>query len=228
LKLEIEVKIGEPLLIDRFYMEGVHATLYQLAVRLAQISWRNCRADQLREQDIFLQNICFELLQEKRYSLARDILDFASTIRKTSDEEMQRMFCINRAIACKFGGREEQVDKILAKFDWSAAAPKYKLALLVLKDQYDRVVEMLPSVPDDHENGVTVDSYREWPLFRELRLNHKFRSAFQLKFGESLESTTLEAVTEEGQKDLDEGASADAMAPASTEYKSETPEEKIS
>ena len=43
LSLPVNVEVGELLRINRQYMEDAHATVYQIAVRLCQISWRNSR-----------------------------------------------------------------------------------------------------------------------------------------------------------------------------------------
>jgi hypothetical protein len=218
LGLPVEVEVGELLHISRQYMEDAHATVYQIAVRLSQISWRNSREDHLEHQDDLLHDVSYDLLCEKRYALARSILDFAFTLKKTSNDVSRRMFCINRAIAFKFGGKEEEVAKILSKFDWTATAPKFKMAISVLSDRPEEAINMMRDMPKDHDSGITEESYRKWPLFLDLRSNPDFVASFEKIFGEPLRDTSLKTATEEGQRDVE---AADMETPTDASQKDE-------
>jgi len=164
--------------------------MYQLAFRFVQITWRKCRPDHLKKQDDFLQDITYNLLLAEKYKLAQPVLDFAVGIRGESPENTRRALCINRAIAYKLDGQEDQVKSILKAFDWSASSPKYKLAIKVLTGDFSDALAMIPHIPTKGEDGVDEDNYREWPLFKYLREDAAFAEVFEAKFGEPLQQVS--------------------------------------
>ena len=59
--------------------------------------------------------------------------------------------------------------------DFSAKSEKSKLARLVLLDEFEKAIELLPGLVDSKK--LTVDNLQDWPLFREFR-KHEGVSTF--------------------------------------------------
>ena len=82
-------ELGEHLPINRVYMQHARNTLFETAVRTIQIAWEEIRPDQGEEQDGLIITIIFELLVREDYTLARNISDFASSVRGIASEIKQ-------------------------------------------------------------------------------------------------------------------------------------------
>ena len=122
----------------------------------------------LEHQDDLLHDISYDLLCEKRYALARSILDFAFTLCEKELRMKYPAACsasIERSHS-SLVARKRRRQKILSKFDWTATAPKFKMAISVLSDHPDEAIKMMRDMPKNQDNGITAASYRKWPLFR--------------------------------------------------------------
>ena len=173
-------------------MQATHDTLSEVAVKLAQISWRKCRPDQLKAQDDMLHNITYELLEREEYRLARNLLDFATTqIRKVYSDEIAKYYLVNRAIAYRETGKPEVVEKILSSIDWSALSLKFQMARAVLADDRAEVIRLMDLAPIDGDE-ITASRIRRWPLFKRLRRDQEFGVAFLKKYGEPIHVATVD------------------------------------
>jgi hypothetical protein len=179
-------KLGEHLPISRVYMQDGRNTLFETAVRTIQIAWRKVRPDQGEEQDSLIITIIFELLVREDYTLARNISDFASSVRGIACEVNKLKLCINRAQAYKWSGKEEEAKKIVERVDWGASSANFRLAAAVINDDYVGVARLMKIVPKEGEDGIAASDYRLWPLFKEIRKVESFQRAFKSKFGEPL------------------------------------------
>jgi hypothetical protein len=73
----------------------------------------------------------------------------------------------------------------LDKHDWSATSDKFKLAISVLKEDYQKAIELMKSIGSTNKH-LNKDAYREWPLFRQFRKTDEFKKAYLEIFGEEL------------------------------------------
>jgi hypothetical protein len=150
---------------------------------LAQVLWRKLEPEKMAGADASLNRVCYELLVEGRYRLARVLLDFGTeTLKKHSSEESRLLLVVNRAQAYKWTGEDEKSKTILAAEDWSATSMKFKLALAVLRDDHEVVLQLMSQIGSDGE--MNKHFYREWPLFREIRKSKEFGAKFEEVFGE--------------------------------------------
>jgi hypothetical protein len=184
-KLPDDLHIGNSLGANRKYILRAEQILYEVGVKLTHISWRKLKKSETEPQHKMLHDVYFRLLEEKRYELARCIADFAIT-DQDADESDRRLHCINQCIAYKFGGRPEEVERLLNRFNWGTTSIKFKVALAILRDDFERALSLIKHVPEDVEDGILKDAYRTWPLFEEARSRDDFREAFRDKFGEDL------------------------------------------
>lgn len=191
-QLDPGTQLGARLRVDRQYFDSAHDCILEIGVKLAQVLWRKLKSDDpadLGQADKSLITICYELLAEGRYGIARRLLDFGvETIKKHSAESSRLVLVINRAQAYKWMGEEETARKIVNAEDWSAVEPRFRLARAVLLDDLDECIKVMKLIGADKQLGAL--AYREWPLFRAVRKTAKFAEAFEVIFGEPLHRMT--------------------------------------
>jgi hypothetical protein len=74
-----------------------------------------------------------------------------------------------------------KMNQTLSKLDFSAANDDFKLAELVLKDDFDNAAKLVEKIGSKSEY-TTEHSYREWPIFKEFRKSENFIKAFEAAF----------------------------------------------
>jgi hypothetical protein len=190
-KVEPGTKLGKQLSVNRKYFSGAHDCLLEIGVKLAQVLWRKLSGDDFSEADKSLITICYELLAEGRYRIARRLLDFGvETIKKHSGESRRLTLVVNRAQAYKWSGDEETARRIVNAEDWSALEPKFLLAQAVLLDDFAGATEIMKQIGGEHHQLGAL-AYREWPLFREIRKTPEFAAAFEEIFREPLNALKI-------------------------------------
>jgi hypothetical protein len=186
-----DAAIGESLEITGEYFRSAYDCLFEIGVKLAQVLWRKLEPDKMLGADANLNRVCYELLVEGRYRLARVLLDFgAEILKKHASEESRLMLVVNRAQAYKWTGEDEACKKILGAEDWSATSMKFKLACAALRDDIETVLQLMAQMGNDGE--INKHFYREWPLFREVRKSKQFAAKFEEIFGEPFTAITID------------------------------------
>jgi hypothetical protein len=154
------------------------------------VLWRKVQPTDREEADRHLNKICYDLLVGEQFALARILLDFATDLKKYSNEEYKRTFIINRAQAYKWSGNAERAGKIIKSEDWSAVSDKFKLAEAVLLDDFDRADSLVKKIGSNDDISKT--AYFEWPLFREYSKSEGFLKTFEEVFGEPFQQVDVE------------------------------------
>ncbi|WP_343747593.1 hypothetical protein [Fluviicola sp.] len=173
-----EIKVGEQLSAKPEYFNKCYQILFEIGVKLGQVTWRKLIPDEIEKADAHLNNVCYQLLIKGHNRLALKLLTFATdTIKKHADQEMVCIFTINKALAHYLSNKKEECKKVLEKHDWSATNDKYKLAIAVLKEESEDAIKLMKSIGSTSKD-VTKDAYREWPLFREFRKTDTFKTAY--------------------------------------------------
>ena len=80
---------------------------------------------------------------------------------------------VNRAQAYKWMGDDAKCAEITNGEDWSASGDAFQLADAVLRDDVERAVQIMKRLGDTHELMIK-QAYREWPLFRKMRVEELF------------------------------------------------------
>jgi hypothetical protein len=112
-----------------------------------------------------------------RYDLAIALLDFATlTLDKHFSDETRRTFVLNRALAYKMNKQENICSLILAKDDWTASNDKFQIAVAVLSDNFNLAIKLMEKIGPNEAQDV---SYKEWPLFKELRKTFEFHRTYE-------------------------------------------------
>lgn len=177
------IKVGDRLLADTDYVLKCYNILFEVGVSLGIVVWRKLKKND-EQADFYLNNVCYELIKQERYELAKIMLNFATeTIKNAATEEVRRMFIINKALSYYLSGDKTACITILDKEDWTATASKFQLAVSVLKEDYEAAGRYMESAKSDVNNI----AYCEWPLFKNFRESEIFRSEYLRIFGENFQ-----------------------------------------
>jgi hypothetical protein len=177
------IKVGDRLLADPDYVLKCYNILFEVGVSLGIVVWRKLKKND-EQADFYLNNVCYELIKQERYELAKIMLNFATeTIKNAATEEVRRMFIINKALSYYLSGYKTACITILDKEDWTATASKFQLAVSVLKEDYEAAGRYMESAKSDVNNI----AYCEWPLFKNFRESEIFRSEYLKIFGENFQ-----------------------------------------
>lgn len=163
----------DSLKVDRKYLKESHNVTYIIGVKISQLLWRNLFKNDLERADNSLIEITFELLKAEEYQLAIILLSFAKDLKHYSNVE-RIVFLLNLAIAYKWNGNNEDCLSIINSEDWSAIDSKYKLAVFVLRDEFEAAKELMIDIG----NKFAEEDYKTWPLFKEFRKSKIFQDAF--------------------------------------------------
>ncbi len=178
-----EPKIGDQLHVTPKYLRTANQCLCEIATKLVHVLWRKLFPGDRDTADKELNKIAYSLLVEGRNEFARELLEFAViTIKQHSSEENKRILVINLAQAYYHLGNSDKAKGILSQFDWTATAPKYRLGVAVLKDEFDQAKALMGKIPADH---VREGEYLAWPLFKTFRKTQQFHDGFVEKFGKA-------------------------------------------
>jgi hypothetical protein len=182
------VQAGEKLTVTSDYLEAAHDVIYEIGVKLGEVLWRKLAPDQTPKAEELLQNLTYSLLVEKRYSLARVLLEFAVTTldKRHTDEKARLTFLINRALVSYLTANKNECLQILDSQDWSATNDIFKLANLVLREKFEDAAKLMREIGP--KNRPKKAEYLNWPLFNEFRNTPHFSSAFKDLFGELTEN----------------------------------------
>jgi len=181
-----KISVGEKLDAKPAYFTKCYSVLFEIGVKLGQVLWRKLQPEKLEDADNHLNNICYQLLIKGNYRLAQNLLSFATDIlKKHCDQEIICIFTINKALAFYLSDKKDECGKILDEHDWSATGDKFKLAISVLKEDYDKAVILMKNIGPNN-NQVNKDAYKEWPLFNKFRLTNEFKQAYKEIFNEEI------------------------------------------
>jgi hypothetical protein len=189
-----DVVIGKRLQVNKKYFETAANCVLEIGVKLGSVLWRKLNPSERRVADDQLNSICFRLIGEGNYELAKNLLDFASVTLKThTSDEARRVFVVNRAQTYKWLGDLAGTKSILDSEDWSACDDKFKIAVAVLRDEYSQAAKLMRIIGPD--GSVKKAFYRSWPLFKEFRKTSDCRTTFEKVFGEPLETNEADITT---------------------------------
>lgn len=177
-----DIKVNQRLSIEPEYFNKAYDCLFELAVKLTHTLWRKLLKEDLKNADRHLNDICFELLSNRQFGLADNLLKFACDQNNFFNDALKNVFVVNRALSMYLQNKPEDAKSIINQKDWSASSDDFKLAHLVLNESYDECYTLMKKIGKDGE--VDKENYRTWPLFLKLRKEEKFKETYQEIFGE--------------------------------------------
>ena len=174
--------VGDQLHIGETYFFKVCQILSSVGVMLGQTLWRKVLPDDIGSADDHLRNTIFDFLNAEQWDKAINLSKFALNLPKISNEETERIFIVNYAIALKAIDNGSAARHVLDKKDWSATSYDFKIAYAVLNDDYEEASGlMLKMGPEGELIGEL--AYHDWPLFNEFRSQQDFFDSYEEIYG---------------------------------------------
>ena len=201
-----DVEIGEELFANPMYVEHCYKVLFEIGVKIGQVIWRKLDGN-LEEADDSLIDIGYELVKSRKYQLACIILDFSrKPYMKHFNKICEYVLCVNHALAYYLKGDKEKCKNIIDSVDWSGTESKFRLAHMVLLENYKEAVEIMKSIG---KNDKMRYAYAEWPLFNNFRKEQIFKDTYKDIYGKDYEyleanSTKWEDVIQEAANMINE------------------------
>lgn len=182
-ELSRDLVLGEVLYVDGPYFGKACDTVCEIGVKLAQVLWRKAAPHESKQADISLKEISLDAIEQRRYELAKALLDFADTTlsRRHASEEWRLIFLVNRALAYSLNGEQKRCAEILAGQDWSAVSDDLKHAESVLSERFDEAFGFMKKIGANGD--IPKGHYLHWPLFSGLRRSPLFTKTIKEIFG---------------------------------------------
>ncbi|APD93958.1 hypothetical protein BM523_08135 [Alteromonas mediterranea] len=175
--------VGDKLGVSPEYYDRACDVIAEVGVKLGQIMWRKLLTNELIEADESLITCVYDLLVGRDYSLALTISEISKPKAfKFGSDQNKYYLLINQAIALKGLKREDEVNKLIGKIDFSALAFMFQLANFALSNDWENAALMMKKIGPDGD--VTKSDYHNWPLFRWFRKTDEFKTAYEEVFGE--------------------------------------------
>ncbi|PJZ43811.1 hypothetical protein [Leptospira brenneri] len=212
-ELDSEIIEGKKLNIDYEYFTIACSLIYEVSLKLGQTLWRKIFPDENDEANEHLSQPIYESLRFERYDRAILLSEFAISVENKIKDLDRRIRVINYGIALKFSGNTEKCLEILEKEDWSACALDFRLAVSVLKNNFEEACKIMLQIGETGEL-IKKQSYHVWPLFREFRKSNIFLESYKTVYGSSFSEDVSEEVNktekpksfEEPENQLETGA----------------------
>lgn len=173
-----DLKIKDRLAVDYDYLIKAISLFQEVGLKLGQTLWRKIFPDQLDKADSELINLSYDLLVVENWDLAKKVCEFGIGLPKMFNDSNKKILIINYAIALKFSGDTARAIETLDKTDFSSSIYDYKMANEVLRDNFTEALKYLKLIgaKGDHVNE---EAYLRWPLFKEIRKDHRFGELFK-------------------------------------------------
>lgn len=184
------VEVGSKLLADDSYFEDSYKLLYEMSVMMTQILlnklYIGVYTNDTGVRDKILIGNIYELISEKLYDVAINVSMFARDGKSFKRNNKDRTYIeLNLAQAYKWSGQNDKCLAVLRDLDTSAMNLDLQIPKKVLEEKYDEVYTMMQSLGSGSDI-LTKEAYREWPIFKEIRKQEKFKNVFELVFSEKL------------------------------------------
>jgi hypothetical protein len=181
-----EVILGARLEISPKYLTAACDCLAELGLKLSQVLWRKLQPSDSAKTDNHLLQTTFEMIKAGQYDLAIRILTFSLTSPMKFEEARSRyVSVVNLAQAYKWTGNQTKCAEILQGEDWSAVPLDLKLAVSVLRDEFEEASSLMKQIGTAGQ--VSKEDYQEWPLFKKFRATRPFVEAYREIFKTEIE-----------------------------------------
>lgn len=177
-----DIKVGTKLRVDRKYCRQCRDVLIEVGVKLSQVMWRHIRSKEVETAETGLVDATYDLLSMNMNRAAEPILEFFVVhLKRWACEEKRTMCVINYAQALKWTKQREKMEAVLGGLHEKVLSGEYRLGIAVLRDEFEKAAEIMKSLGSS--GPITMENYRDWPLFKEFRKADEFLGAFQSIFG---------------------------------------------
>ncbi len=176
-------KLGDELGVDPKYFVRACFAVLEVGILTSLILRRKLLPSDLMSAEIKLNETCYDLIRNKKYSLAQRLLDFTlEKFEKHGNDELKIVLQINKILTHKLIGNKEKVKELVNSIDWSALHPRYKLAKEILLNNYlDALKSMI--ILGSKDLWIDKAAYERWPLFADFRNTKEFHTGYKKVFG---------------------------------------------
>lgn len=181
-----DIRVGSVLDVSLDYLCESLDVIYEVGFKLGQVLWRKSSRTGNEDADIHLISGIVEILKREDWAIARSMSEFAVTCTKPQNERNKKMMQVNHAQALIWEGKKQEALSFLNEHDWTVAIRDLRLAVSVLREEFDDAAELMKQIGRKGEI-VNCQGYVDWPIFREFRKTTQFRQAFQEVFGVAFE-----------------------------------------
>lgn len=174
-----EVEEGKVLYTDQHYLSSAIDEIHLAGIMLLQQCWRKWDKSSVELAERSIQDQLYNCLSEKRFTLANLIAEYVQELNLLT-EASRRQVVVNNAIALKELDQRENMEEALSSVDWSACALKFQVALLALRNEEEKLCELLPKAVAVDE--ISREDLEMWPLFASFRNNERFTEILETCF----------------------------------------------
>jgi hypothetical protein len=179
------VQLGQKLSVRRQYYSDAVNIVCEIGIKLCYVLWRRFVKEERDDADGRLNQFCFELIGRRKYETAEAILSFSTkTLARAGSDRTRRMMLINLANAVRLQKRQDEANKLLDAEDWSAVSDDFQISVAAVRQDLDQVISLMRKIGGNGHPDA--EEYRTWPVFRGMRSNERFATAFESIFGEPL------------------------------------------
>jgi hypothetical protein len=160
--LESGMKDGKKLDVTNEYLNKALDTVYISGVMLIQLCWRKWQKNSSEEADSVYISLIYEELLDKDYSCIKNLQNFSTGLKYETDRT-KRVLVVNHAIALRELNEIEEMEDIINTLDWSSCSLEFRTALLALRKEESKLLDILPKAIAAKE----IDRFalEQWPLF---------------------------------------------------------------
>lgn len=168
------IKKGDSLSINPDYFNKAHDNLMVLSSKILLISALRV----FDEDDKVLNsinNFCVKSIEEDNLSVPKKIYDFYCNNFSLTDDLLNSLFIINRALVYKRLG--DDFKDVLSKKSWNSCCDDLKLAVEILNENYDKALFYMDKIGKKSELIVEETYYQ--PLFYEFVKTDLFKKKYK-------------------------------------------------
>ncbi|MXY51052.1 MAG: hypothetical protein F4Y86_00770 [Gammaproteobacteria bacterium] len=188
---DVGAEEGTRLELGPQYLMGSSDRLLEFGLSLMFVLWLKHFRDDREAAYESLNGRTYELIRDGQHHVAARLLDLALFKQSPSaSERIMKMMTVNLANAYKKSGELEKAYDVISEVDWSAATDDFQICIAAIRDDVERVVELIPKVA--REELVDKADFREWPVFDWVRDDRLVRERFESVFGEPINAPSEE------------------------------------
>ena len=175
-----DVQLGDVLTVGKVYLNNAIDLIEASGMSLLIELWLKEYGKDDTEIEKISDILFSECLENKKWELGKQLYGLCCKCKQLSEADIL-IFKINMWQCFKWLGQIDEVRKDIDKLDVSSRMPRYKLAVLALRDEEEKFWKVY-----DTQNDINEEQLKNWPLFNSIREGEIYKMRF---IGKSEEST---------------------------------------
>lgn len=185
------ITIGAKLNVDRAYFENAYNVLYRVGIMLTftmlNILFKDASEEDRTEMDEKLIVYIYNMIYMEKYAESIIVSKFALGPHFKHNSFNKGYYILNLAQSYKWLGDHAACVNVLNEMDWSACAYELLMPRHALLGEFDKACEYMLQIGASNKK-IKASSYKEWPIFKELRNNEQFKQTYAKIFGEPFDA----------------------------------------